>query len=663
MNTFIKITPFNAASSDHSESVDEYLDDVQTAALCWDLAINPPISEPTHRSKIRFFRQHLGKNGDAYNWWYYLLPESDKKHYGKIVEEFRERYGIKATQASSLFAVQNEMLSLLQGEGERIRDYMHRVEKLSCKIPKEMDSLFAIAFVKSMRDQERKQRVTFDLKDSPNFSFLKALTVVKFSFQEIGEPYPFRPNQTSPDSPQVNVSLYSPSSVSQVNAVSKTDITHSAQETIPLAPLFMQEQFNPFMSSYEASMGRMPRQPFSSSNGANNRRGNPRVTCFNCGARGHYSDTCTNQPLTAHEQQGIRDRIRQERDSQQQQDYQTSPVSQLPSLSGANATELTPRTILQRGLHDSSNPVATVSSPVSCLRSCPVSRRDLGNACVVAARIPAVRTIFENALVEKRARVDEGDSESVSGQRGPKVVQRLAEPGESSRLRRSLRSTNSPLAHQKGPEISGVAEKDGEEENTYMVSPPEDIMGVIDDLEEIQPPVAGRFQPVVAQPRRLKAKMETVPINWIKGEAPLTIRDALNGPENRLQIRLPQLLDCSPRLRRDLAELLRSSVPQVRKKQAIAKTQSTEPVSLHSAKLAIRNEVVSEASPEPEDNIECLYIEAWVGNIKVLEVLVDAGAMLDLISSQLVDTLRLQRFPVSSLGMRLADDRLVVLKN
>ena len=49
--------------------------------------------------------------------------------------------------------------------------------------------------------------------------------------------------------------------------------------------------------------------------------------------------------------------------------------------------------------------------------------------------------------------------------------------------------------------------------------------------------------------------------------------------------------------------------------------------------------------------------------MKVPEVLVDAGAMLDLISSQLVDTLRLQRFPVSGLEMRLADDRLVVLKN
>jgi len=120
-----------------------------------------------------------------------VLPEADKKDFKKIATEFRDRYGVKAAQASSLLAMQNEMLSLMQGEMEHIWEYVHRVEKLSRNIPKDMDSLFAITFIKGMRDQERRQRVTFDLKDTPNFSFFKALTVVKFSFQEIGKPDPF----------------------------------------------------------------------------------------------------------------------------------------------------------------------------------------------------------------------------------------------------------------------------------------------------------------------------------------------------------------------------------------------------------------------------------------------------------------------------------------
>lgn len=44
-------------------------------------------------------------------------------------------------------------------------------------------------------------------------------------------------------------------------------------------------------------------------------------------------------------------------------------------------------------------------------------------------------------------------------------------------------------------------------------------------------------------------------------------------------------------------------------------------------------------------------------------MLVDAGWILGLISTQLVDTLQLERFPVSGLRMRLADDPLVVDRN
>jgi len=149
----------------------------------------------------------------------------------------------------------------------------------------------------------------------------------------------------------------------------------------------------------------------------------------------------------------------------------------------------------------------------------------------------------------------------------------------------------------------------------------------------------------------------------MKGQVPFTIQDALNGPSPGLSITLPQLLDCSPRLRRDLAELLRSSIPRTRKKNSTGSKGQSHPISLHSTKFIVGPEVTSEASPGIEDNIECLYIEAWIRSFKVPEVLVDAGAMLDLVSTKLVDQLRLERFPVSGLGMRLADDRLVVLKH
>ena len=118
--------------------------------------------------------------------------------------------------------------------------------------------------------------------------------------------------------------------------------------------------------------------------------------------------------------------------------------------------------------------------------------------------------------------------------------------------------------------------------------------------------------PHSAQHGKVKVRAAIVPINWMKGQMPFTIQDALNGPSSKLHITLPQLLDCSPRLRRDLAELLRSSILRVRKKR-IAKNKQAVPVaSLHARKFALGNEITSEASPGIDDNIECLYIEAWV---------------------------------------------------
>jgi len=233
------------------------------------------------------------------------------------------------------------------------------------------------------------------------------------------------------------------------------------------------------------------------------------------------------------------------------------------------------------------------------------------NACVVAARIPAVRTIFENALAEKRARVEDNDYESTQGQQATKVVRRSGELGESSVPRRSLHSTNNLRTYGRALEITTVAQPDGDEESVTVVHHPDDPQE--EELNEhMDEETDERYSLITIPLTRRRPKVEVAPIKWMKGQAPFTIEDALNGPTPSLSITLPQLLDCSPRLRRDLAELLRSSVPRVRKKKATNRSGITEPASLHSSKWTLGHEVTSEASPGTEGDIEYLYIEAWV---------------------------------------------------
>ena len=62
-----------------------------------------------------------------------------------------------------------------------------------------------------------------------------------------------------------------------------------------------------------------------------------------------------------------------------------------------------------------------------------------------------------------------------------------------------------------------------------------------------------------------------------------------------------------------------------------------------------------------DSEVHCLYIDAWIGDQLIGDVLVDGGAMLDLISQKVVMKLKLEKHRVKGLGMRLADDSLVRL--
>ena len=132
-------------------------------------------------------------------------------------------------------------------------------------------------------------------------------------------------------------------------------------------------------------------------------------------------------------------------------------------------------------------------------------------------------------------------------------------------------------------------------------------------------------------------------------------QDALN--EVTPKISFPQLLDVSPPLRKELAELLRSSVPHVR-----SKGKGKEPVMASNAALA-KNSPVIVTKVYGDDEVNCLYIDAWIGDKLVGDILVDGGTMLDPSSQETAENLGLDKYIVKGLGMCLADDSLVRLEN
>ena len=110
--------------------------------------------------------------------------------------------------------------------------------------------------------------------------------------------------------------------------------------------------------------------------------------------------TCNNSSVSFYEQQQIRENIRREQELQDQFLRSQEPYTPTP-LSGANTVPIASRLILPGPRQHESVPEPT--PPVSCVRSCSMVRTDLGKACEVLARIPAVRTIFEKCTCRKES--------------------------------------------------------------------------------------------------------------------------------------------------------------------------------------------------------------------------------------------------------------------
>jgi len=111
----------------------------------------------------------------------------------------------------------------------------------------------------------------------------------------------------------------------QTHSVLPKPPSRPANIPIPAEPKssISQEEFNTLMSNFMSSMGFSKSESLGGSGPPPSRlrqpgssRGGSRasIVCYNCGMRGHYSDSCTSAPLSALERQQIRDNDRREKD-------------------------------------------------------------------------------------------------------------------------------------------------------------------------------------------------------------------------------------------------------------------------------------------------------------------------------------------------------------
>ena len=662
---------------DRKESLSDFLADVEMAAKCWDTAYGGDTDKPDG-SKIAIFRQNLDKDGDAWYWWSCVLSDEEKKTFAGIKTAFLARYGAEKNKAISKFNLQNELMCLQQKKGQTIIDYVREAENLSERVPKDMDDMLAMAFIRGLGDQESRRRISYDLRDTPEFSFAKALGMVKAWYREIGVPDPFnrfgvgfntqRQEQTLP--------IYAAPAPGVIAARSETTAVNgtinenpsSAQATNPMQEAFNQMMLN-FMNGMKTDFRQTPHRTPGVTNaatgggqgsnggqrGAASGAGSTGVICYNCQKAGHYASQCRSPSVKNADHKGARESMRTEgvggqktvvvREGANSQ----GPASIVPRVSVANEVRrLTEITEEEQQL-----------SPVSCIKvvSVAADKNIVGAACSTLMRMPAVAAIFEKAMIDKRVRIDDDDYEQpVRGTKQPRIEHPTTRSGT---------ATGSSQCQQLQVLTDTTPEPDSsDDEEAIVLQPGARIPRVVETPPQTQgqPQTKVPVSTPLVQPPMVTRKGITVktgfkpvpPINWMQGQKQYSLQDALNDVTPKISF--PQLLDVSPRLRRELAELLRSSVPRVRKKGKGKTTQaSTDMVGV------VKHTPLIMTEAHDDGEVNCLYIDAWIGDHLVSDVLVDGGAMLDLISQKVVKKLKLEKHLVKGLGMRLADDSLVRL--
>ena len=190
MASHIRIRPFKGMN-DGSEDPYEFLEDIEYVAVAFETQKNPMTMAGMEKSQKRSFRQYLCENGDAAYWWQYVLQSKDKSSYDTIKEKFLARYGNKTSAAQTRFEIQNEIMALRQNPGEDIASYVRKAEKLSKRVPEELDSMMPLCLIKGMTNELKKADISYIVQSQPKTSFRNAIEIIKAKYRIIGEPDPF----------------------------------------------------------------------------------------------------------------------------------------------------------------------------------------------------------------------------------------------------------------------------------------------------------------------------------------------------------------------------------------------------------------------------------------------------------------------------------------
>ena len=205
------------------------------------------------------------------------------------------------------------------------------------------------------------------------------------------------------------------------------------------------------------------------------------------------------------------------------------------------------------------------ASPISSIKvvSVATDKKIVGQAWATLMGMPAVAAIFEKVMVDKRVRIEVDDdyeqpacSAKQPRTQGPATRSGNASSGKSMAPPQILTDTSPEPDLESEENVSIVLERPRARPETVYVAPST-------GGSQSQPINLPAVKQGGAKKPTRQVRPET-PINWVRGQKQYPLQDALVAATPKISF--PQSLDVSPRLHRELAELLPSYLPRERKK-------------------------------------------------------------------------------------------------